>query len=256
MSLPLWGQLQKSQDDSETIEEAIVRLIGEHEADPTAHLGEGESLSEHKQDSTIDHPAGSVLADKKTMTEMSIDHDFSDISFWGQTGQIDTDNWPSVGLYVEWGEVNTSRMYMTPQIPSPFLSYSHDMVFQSIVQLNVTGSNVHAWWGMGLVDDTPGDGFGFVVQSGVLKAVIAAASSATYSAALDVDLDAGHIYRAQLLPSEGVARFYVDGEEVAELAIPVSSPDSDAGPDFGVRLSGSNDGYMYIADLHFSRSII
>ncbi len=33
MADPVWGLLQKAQDDPETIEEAIVRLIGEHEAD-------------------------------------------------------------------------------------------------------------------------------------------------------------------------------------------------------------------------------
>lgn len=64
MTLPLWGQLQKSQDDPETIEEAINRLIDEHNNDPESHLDEGESLSQHKQDDVIDHPAFSVVPDK------------------------------------------------------------------------------------------------------------------------------------------------------------------------------------------------
>lgn len=65
MTLPLWGLLQKSTDDSETIEQAIARLIAVHEESPTSHLGEGESLSAHKHDTIIDHPAQSIVLDKK-----------------------------------------------------------------------------------------------------------------------------------------------------------------------------------------------
>jgi hypothetical protein len=42
----------------------------------------------------------------------------------------------------------------------------------------------------------------------------------------------------------------------AELDIPGTSPDSDGGPDIGVRLSGTNDGNMWISDLHFARSLV
>src|SRR5690606_2818247 len=69
MAEPLWGQLQKAQDNPQTIEEAIEAAILAHEADPTAHLGEGESLSQHKHETVIDHPAGSLVPDKFSFTE-------------------------------------------------------------------------------------------------------------------------------------------------------------------------------------------
>lgn len=69
MALPLWGVLEKAQDDSETIEQAIARLIDEHKADPTAHLGVGESLEQHKTSSIIDHPPESVVLDKLPFTQ-------------------------------------------------------------------------------------------------------------------------------------------------------------------------------------------
>lgn len=62
--LPLWGSLQKSSDDSETIEQAIVRLIAEHNDEPNAHLGVGQSLENHKSNETIDHPESSIVPDK------------------------------------------------------------------------------------------------------------------------------------------------------------------------------------------------
>jgi len=64
MTLPTWSNLEKSQIDSETIEEAIARLIAVHEADGNAHTGAGKSLNTHKTQSTVDHPAGSIVEDK------------------------------------------------------------------------------------------------------------------------------------------------------------------------------------------------
>lgn len=64
MTLPLWAQLEKAQDNNQTIEQAIAAAIVAHEQDPTAHLGEGESLQAHKHDPIIDHPAQSVVLDK------------------------------------------------------------------------------------------------------------------------------------------------------------------------------------------------
>lgn len=64
MSNPTWGMLAKSQDDDETIEEAIERIIAEHNSDEESHLGVGESLQSHKASEIIDHLAESIVADK------------------------------------------------------------------------------------------------------------------------------------------------------------------------------------------------
>lgn len=64
MSLPVWGNLEKSQVDPETIEEAMARLIQAHEDDPDAHIETGESLQSHKAAAIIDHLAASIIADK------------------------------------------------------------------------------------------------------------------------------------------------------------------------------------------------
>lgn len=98
MTLPLWGQLQKSTDDAETIEEAIARIVALHEEEPTAHLGEGESLSEHKHQSTIDHPAGSVVADKSAFTEMEMVTLFENIAGFTKSAYVTNSSWPGVSM--------------------------------------------------------------------------------------------------------------------------------------------------------------
>lgn len=59
-----WGQLAKSAVDEEKIEEAIERLIQEHDDDPEAHLSAGGSLNSHKASEIIDHLVKSIIADK------------------------------------------------------------------------------------------------------------------------------------------------------------------------------------------------
>lgn len=64
MSAITWGMLAKSSEDAETIEEAIARLIAEHNDDETSHLATGQSLQSHKAAEIIDHLAESIVADK------------------------------------------------------------------------------------------------------------------------------------------------------------------------------------------------
>ena len=64
MVLPFWGELFKSQFDNEKIEEAIARMIREHNQDPEAHLLPGGSLYSHKFSEIIDHVAESIIEDK------------------------------------------------------------------------------------------------------------------------------------------------------------------------------------------------
>ena len=72
MVIPTWDQLQKNQTDSETIESAISRLIEDHNNDPTAHLGAGQSLQSHKASAIIDHLAESIVQDK--LAPFSLDY--------------------------------------------------------------------------------------------------------------------------------------------------------------------------------------
>ena len=64
MPILVWGALAKSFDDPETIEEAIARMIDDHNDDVEAHLGENQAIEAHRTNEVIDHPAESIVADK------------------------------------------------------------------------------------------------------------------------------------------------------------------------------------------------
>lgn len=72
MSIPVWGMLEKSQTDSETIEQAIARLILAHNENEASHLGAGQSLQSHKASEIIDHIVASIIADKIKNGEVTV----------------------------------------------------------------------------------------------------------------------------------------------------------------------------------------
>ena len=76
-----WGNLFKSQISAEKIEEAINRMIQDHENDPDSHLEIGESLYSHKASEIIDHIVNSIIADKIGPEEVWERHRHS-ISAW------------------------------------------------------------------------------------------------------------------------------------------------------------------------------
>lgn len=61
MANPVWQNLQKSQDDSETIEQAIARIVASHNDNANSHLAEGQSLQSHRASEVIDHVVKSVV---------------------------------------------------------------------------------------------------------------------------------------------------------------------------------------------------
>jgi hypothetical protein len=88
MSIETWGLMPKSQIDDETIEQAIIRLIGVHEVDPTSHLGENESIDAHRKSEIIDHLASSIVADKFAMQQIMKQTLFESIASWYKAGVV------------------------------------------------------------------------------------------------------------------------------------------------------------------------
>lgn len=258
MTLPLWGSLQKATDDSTTIDEAIAAAIAAHDDDTDAHLGSGQSLESHKTETVIDHPAGSVLADKQTNTEMLIHDTLANLGVWNQVGDVSNSDWPGVNLYIEDGYVSKSEIYLSPQIPSPFLSTAYDSLMQVIVHIDLSNTSYNAWFGncvWSTGSSAPNDGYGFVINAGTLKAFVVDTGTPSYSTISGYDVTDDHVYRAQLDAVAGTVAFYVDGILEATLDVPGTSWDSDSGPAIGVELTASNDGNMVVADVHFSRSV-
>jgi hypothetical protein len=256
MSIETWGDMNKSQIDATLIETRITEMISEHNDDPTAHMADDQSIGIHRINDIIDHPAGSAVADKKTMTELSISDDFRMLDQWTIIGSVENGDWPQLALYVEYGAVNQSTISKVMASPIAFFSTAFNSLFQIMVRFDLSNNYYKSWFGFGFDSEVPVDGYGFIIVNGVLKACVAYGDNRVFSDTLTIDLSADHIYRAQLNAFEQKIYFYIDGSLVATLDTPVSSWNSDSGPVIGVKITQENDGNMCCSDLNFSRSIV
>jgi hypothetical protein len=255
MALPLWDQLEKSQDDNETIEEAIDRIVAEHNSDTEAHLGDDESLESHKAEPVIDHPAGSVVADKNTMTELYVSTIFESLDAWSVSGQVDPNDVPGVSLYIESGAVESSRLRTSPQVPKNFRDSNFDMLFQVLLHFDLSNDDFISNFGYFLGNNTSPTGFGFVFDGDDIFGYVKTFAGNDSTDPISISISSDHVYRAFYDATLEQVIFHVDGQLVEALDLPGGLWQDDVGPQFYIENTASNDGNMRIGELNFSRAI-
>ena len=126
----VWGLMPKSQTDDETIEEAIARLIGEHEADESAHLGEGESLQSHKASEIIDHAARSIVFDKMSASQLIYQTHFENPDSFGFDSSP-VFNFPGFNLHPGTGGwTSRKELWVNCEGSGLRFDFEKDMIFQ------------------------------------------------------------------------------------------------------------------------------
>jgi hypothetical protein len=60
MPVICWGNLAKSADDTQRIEQAIQEYVDSHNENPNAHMGSDYSLGSHRLQTLLDHPYNSI----------------------------------------------------------------------------------------------------------------------------------------------------------------------------------------------------
>ncbi len=223
MAAEVWANLPKSQDDPETIEEAISRIIAEHNEDPTAHTGDGEAIDVHRKNDVVDHPEGSVLADKFTNDDIVFQPLFENVTPYTKSAAGVTSGLG--GIRLDTGVTSNTVRYLSAsgQFAHTYCRDNKRQTFQASVSISNT-SNVTAYFGLGAwgLSSWP-PGFGFKIQNGNLyaSAVRWVDEDAVESTVLitGYTLTAKHFYRVQVTPAEGLAYYYVDSELVATIAI-------------------------------------
>ena len=135
----VWGLMTKSQSDPEKIEEAIARLISEHEANPDSHLGPGESLQSHRAAEIIDHLAGSVVADKLQAGGSLILYTFDNLDRFNKSGNVDLSYWPELVL---WGDTGTPKQAWIQSASNSrsIVNFNKDFIIQFAFFLAEEGS--------------------------------------------------------------------------------------------------------------------
>lgn len=249
-----WSNLAKSQISSETIEEAIARMIQEHENDSNAHTETGESLQSHKAAEVIDHVVDSIIRDKIKRGEVS----------WGKlatdeqvmTENFGSGNWSEAGpgifqqsiaegviSIIDKGDYGAMYVEISDS-ESLLVDFSHSMMIQAIARFASSPNTAEAEYYV-IAGNTVGPGLGFYVKNNSLYAWQTITGTTTKTEITGYNLEEYHVYRAQLDHDAGDAKFYVDGNlEATHTSDLPNSYDDGAG---FLEVIGTNDDY---ADLY------
>lgn len=209
MSTVNWGMLAKSQTDPETIEEAIARIVAEHNADEESHLDTGQSLQSHKAAEIIDHLARSVVRDKLVFDRFTIDEHFASLDIWQKSAGVDL-------FFISEMQLQTTAVLNNEQYS--FIHSGDSMQdqagkyqnpsWETKVKLDQsTNQTVYVVQGE---PSTP-DGFGFKIVNGTVYAMYGDEDNVEHLQELSgIIVTNSNIYRCELI--DGVSlKFYVNG---------------------------------------------
>lgn len=231
-----WGLLNKSQVDSQTIEQVIDAKIAAHEADPASHLGVGESLQSHKASEIIDHVAESIVTDKIrsfdvtddkfAFDRLTIESDFSsilaDVVYCSGSGVLT--NYTGL-VYLSTGATIGSIASLRNETASEEFGVDmlQDPIFFCIAKLS-SFDDLTAYWG---VEPSNEGYFRFFVTGGHLHCESGWLGTVDDTdLGLTVDVTEFHKYRVVYNTGESV-KFYIDDLLVATHTsnLPENSPD-------------------------------
>ena len=254
MPLPLWSGLEKDLDDPETIEEAIVRLIGEHEADPEAHLGDGESLEMHKTEGMIDHPAGSVAVDKFAQARVLITC-FESIDGWltWETGSGQVIH--EFGAITLWTGTTINSNVWLYAVPSGWIAFDTAKQFFWKATIRITATTEQEIrFGVGAPGGGEGfSGAGFEVEDGNLYAYTDDGEDVDRTQITGITLNNWNIYEVRYFPATDTWEFYVNGVlEHSEVRV-FTEPQSDEIAIFRIKNTEAASKFMYISDMMFQQ---
>lgn len=251
----VWGLLTKSLTDSETIEEMVDRKIAEHEENPEAHMGTGESIDVHRKNEIVDHKAGSILADKTTMTEIFITDHLMNMDAFAVVGEVSNYNYPEVRFYLEEGYIPLSKITSDVELLYPLNQLEKDTMFQVAVKFDTSTQPDEAFWGYGHYGSSLTDALGFRFKDGVLKGIVKDYAHEFLTPALTVDVTTTHIYRIQYIAEENILYFYIDGQKVYEWTPTFTPSESDAGILVYGKLITTSDAYFIISDMQYAKRV-
>lgn len=251
-----WEHLPKNAVDNETIEQAIVRIVAQHNNDNTAHMATGQSIDVHRKESILDHKAGSVLADKETMSELKFYTTFESLDMWFITGYATNSGMIGCQLYVEDNEIEESSLEVSNLTLGNFLNTNKDMMFQSLLDLDLGTGAYEFRFGQIANFSTGHEGFGFKIVNNTLYTVVKGYQIDNQIAHNSISVSVPHIYRAQYISGERKFYFFIDGVQIHTYTLPSgTSLESDVGIFIGIKSTTLSDGNINITNVTYARSI-
>lgn len=257
MTVETWGLIPKAQDNPQTIDEAIASAIAVHEAEPTAHLGDGESIDVHRKNTTLDHPAGSVVSDKVSSGQILISHNFPTNTGFNWSGYRQDFIFPGTVLFTNTTLNNVFVLSMDELPVFEVADITKNMLFQVTCRFNnFANANFELNFGAGQGDDGI-VGFGFYTVAGTLYGYYNNGITVTNISLATLSLYKLYTLRAVYNPETVQLDFFVD--EAKQGSLDFTTPDG-ANTDlplmfYGQTKTTGQQVSIYLANLFISHDI-
>lgn len=251
----IWGLLEKSQADPQKIDEAISNAIDNHNDDEAAHLDAGQALQSHKAAEIIDHIAGSVLADKLSMSEYQGRTIFESLDKWNVTGSVQNDVWPGVVLWSDYSPANPAQLKSKDSLIPDYVDYSKTIMVQVLARIDET-TNKKVYMGYGFIySGEIKNGFGFKVVNAKLYGYSDASGELETIELTEVDLYSTHCYRAMWDKTLKKVIFFVDGVQKGSITTAEPSGGGDGELTLRIEATASGEAYLNIFEIFTARDI-
>jgi hypothetical protein len=252
-----WGNLPKSQEDDETIEEAIDRKIEAHDDDADSHAETDQSLDVHRTEDILDHPKASVLTDKFALNDPLLSFNWDTIDAWYQyilgSGVIQE----YIGcLYLETGSTtnNYNIMRATSYAEYMAIDYYASPRFATEIQLSDnTNQLIYIMAGSYI-----GTGFGFKIENNKIYARSIADDNETLEEIYTIENPLNwYRLRAEYTTGESI-KFYIDDVLVETITtnLPESAEDpnnTDIWFNFYIKTTTTDNRIMYVRPLYLTQ---
>jgi hypothetical protein len=248
--------MTKAQDDSTTIDQAIQAAILAHEEDPESHMGVGESIENHRVNDVIDHPQGSIVADKSTTLEIDLYTQFESTNGWITNGDIDGGFWPGLRLGY-WNGDPITYLISQEGFGANFFNLSKDMLVEfSGKQINSKPANGLIGVTTNYVNLTNFKGIAvYFKDNGTCRAVIAKGTTILQTADVNYSVDNSHVWRIFYNAGEKKLYFYIDGIEVATIDCASISGTESLEMRIAFQSTIDNESNFYIYSLRLARGL-
>jgi len=248
MSVVNWGMLTKNVDDNETIEQAIDRIVGEHNDNEDAHLGTGQSLQSHKASEIIDHLARSVYQDKFAYDRFLIKTNWETIDAWYHDTLT---NIHSPGfLELDAGAVNSFHGYLLASGGELWEYSAYTSRHPYFLTNLLTYDNTHQTFYFGMIGEEHDSGFGFKIVDSSLYAVYYTTGNVEHTSLISgVTITNLHRYSCNIDADENL-NFYVD-DVLKYTILPSGLLDPGLFASFILLTSTPYSRYVFIRDMVF-----
>ena len=210
MPIICWGNLAKSADDTQRIEQAIEDYVESHNINVNAHQIEGSSLYMHRVNEKLDHLEGSVGLEFLPLNKKFGFSVFESLDGWQQS-DVNRVSAHILGARLYSSSNVAAWISAYPWTASPAVEPSKNPLFQTTVRL-VTNSDQEIFFGCGAhFSEINNDCFGFRIVDATCYAYWTSNGDVYSQELTGITVGEFNCYRVKIDSTKGEMYFYVNG---------------------------------------------